>query len=35
MKELITKIAQALVDKPEVVTVDEIHGEHTTAPLKI
>jgi predicted RNA-binding protein YlqC (UPF0109 family) len=30
MKELITRIAQALVDKPEVVSVDEIHGEHTT-----
>ena len=30
MKELISKIAQALVDKPEVVSVDEVQGEHTT-----
>lgn len=30
MKEFISKIAQALVDNPDVVTVDEVHGEHTT-----
>ena len=30
MKELITHIAKALVDKPEEVVVTEIKGEHTT-----
>ena len=30
MKELISKIAQALVDNPEAVTVDDVQGEHTT-----
>jgi len=30
MKELISKIAEALVDHPEVVSVDEVQGEHTT-----
>lgn len=30
MKELITYIAKALVDKPEEVVVTEIKGEHTS-----
>ena len=30
MKELIRIIAQALVDNPDVVTVDEVQGEQTT-----
>ena len=30
MKELIERIAKALVDKPEEVTVREIDGEHTS-----
>ena len=30
MKELITYIAKALVDKPEEVTVTEIEGEQTS-----
>ncbi len=30
MKDLITKIAQALVDQPEEVSVNEIGGSHTT-----
>ena len=30
MKELITHIAKALVDKPEEVVVTEINGEHTS-----
>ena len=29
MKELITKIAQALVDQPDQVSVAEIEGDHT------
>lgn len=29
MKELIERIAQALVDKPDLVTVTEIVGKHT------
>ena len=29
MKELITKIAQALVDQPDQVSVTEIEGDHT------
>jgi predicted RNA-binding protein YlqC (UPF0109 family) len=30
MKDLITEIVQALVDKPEEVSVNEIGGTHTT-----
>jgi len=30
MKDLITKIVQALVDQPEEVSVNEIGGDHTT-----
>ena len=30
MKDLITKIIQALVDQPEEVSVNEIGGSHTT-----
>ena len=30
MKDLITKIVQALVDQPEEVSVNEIRGGHTT-----
>ena len=30
MKDLITKIVQALVDQPEEVSVNEIEGGHTT-----
>ncbi len=30
MKDLITKIAQALVDQPEELSVNEIGGSHTT-----
>ena len=30
MKDLITKIVQALVDQPEEVSVNEIGGAHTT-----
>ncbi len=30
MKDLIIRIAEALVDHPEMVSVDEVRGEHTT-----
>jgi len=30
MKDLIIRIAEALVDHPEMVSVDEVLGEHTT-----
>jgi predicted RNA-binding protein YlqC (UPF0109 family) len=30
MKDLIIRIAEALVDHPEMVSVDEVQGEHTT-----
>jgi predicted RNA-binding protein YlqC (UPF0109 family) len=30
MKDLVSSIAQALVDHPEMVTVTEVQGEHTT-----
>lgn len=30
MKELILAIAQAMVDAPELVSVREVHGDHTT-----
>jgi len=30
MKDLIVRIAEALVDHPEMVSVDEVQGEHTT-----
>ena len=30
MKALVTTIAQMLVDKPEKVSVAEMHGDHTT-----
>ena len=30
LKELVTYIAQALVDKPEDVRITEVEGEHTT-----
>lgn len=30
LKELVTYVAQSLVDKPEAVQITEVEGEHTT-----